>query len=103
MSIFNRVSSLLRATDGSADAADQVDIILISETNAKELMETHKCDALLVLKAGYGGLGGYIMWDSRNRFVDGTLVTTSTVTDISAASDLFTVVQTRNTRYLCIG
>ncbi|ADG60116.1 hypothetical protein Acj9p216 [Acinetobacter phage Acj9] len=76
--------------------------VLDERTNAKKLMQEHNCDAFLLMVPGYC-TGGRIFFDKNCRFPDGTLVRTSTVQDVKLVDAGFTVMQTRNTRYLTLG
>lgn len=98
----NHLVSILRATDSSGDAVVEV-LEALDKYDAKTIMLENNCDAILLLHPGYGGFGGFIFHDQKNRFEDGTSVQTSTVRGVRAATELFTVVETRNTTYLVLG
>lgn len=98
----NHLVNILRATDSSGDAVAQV-IEALDKHDVKNIMFENNCDAFLLVHPSYGGLNGFIFHDSKKRFDDGTSVRVSTVQDVRAANEFFTVVTTRNTTYLCIG
>lgn len=94
--------SILRAADSSGDAVAQV-IEALDKHDVKNIMFEHNCDAFLLVHSSFGGLSGFIFHDSKKRFDDGTSVQVSTVFGVRAATELFTVVETRNTTYLVLG
>lgn len=90
---------------GQDDLEVQLEIAHAVEiANIKKIMQFHECDAFLIIRPSEYGLGGYILFDSRNRFPSGSGVTISPVQSLKVAVDSkFIVLQTRNTRYLALG
>lgn len=93
--------SALRATDASLDVVAET-LAALDEVEIKNVMFENNCDAVLLVVPGHYRLGGFIFHDTKNRFNDGDLITTSNVVNARPVSP-YSVIETRNTTYLCIG
>ena len=90
---------------GRTDLEEQLELMhRVEVKNIKKIMAFHDCSAFLIIKPHEYGLGGYIMFDVRERFPPGSSVTLSPVQELKVAVDSrFIVLQTKNTRYLALG
>ncbi|WJJ54855.1 hypothetical protein [Acinetobacter phage AB1I1M-1] len=84
------------------DILDECVQLLNLDGRYEELLKSHECDALLVILPSHRK-GGRIFFDGKERFENGTFVEVSRVMDVYPIDKEFHVMQTRNTKYLCIG
>lgn len=84
------------------EVANEIETLLEEDGRCKKYMQEHNCDAFLFVCPGFS-FGGRIFFDSNERFAPGDVVRTSLVKSIDSIDGEFSVVQTRNTRYICLG
>lgn len=104
MSLYSKLKaiSVVNPSFMCDDDVEECVTLLKDDSRCEQLMTEHNCDAFLLLIPGYGTTGR-IFFDKNKRFCDGCVVQTSSVQSVSVADKDFTIFQTRNTRYLCLG
>ncbi|QQM13957.1 hypothetical protein CPT_Morttis_224 [Acinetobacter phage Morttis] len=84
------------------EEASKIEVFLEEDGRCKKYMQEHNCNAFLFVTPGFS-FGGRIFFDRDERFAPGDVVRTSLVKSIDSIDGEFSVVQTRNTRYICLG
>lgn len=86
----------------SKSSVDEMIDLLKADGRAEKFIKEHDCTGLILVVPGFS-FGGRIFFDKHERFDDGDMIRTSIVKSVSSIDGEFTLVETRNSRYLCIG